>query len=84
MLGAAAIPLIHTDDVEGGSPRFMPDTDHVMGIRTAFESVHQQKCGVEMGDRLPMTFGGNPRTRFDVEKPCDFWDASGRWTGPPS
>jgi len=56
-LGAAAVAHIHADDVATSTPELVRIADHVLRVRRAFQSVHDDGGRSRRAnlDRLPMT-----------------------------
>ena len=55
MLGASAGPLIESNDVQAGPPCLGGESFHIMGIRAAFQTVHQDNCPMVLRHAVPMT-----------------------------
>lgn len=68
MLGAPAVPLVETDDVEPGAPGLPGDAQHVVGVAAAFKPVHEDERPMSLPVRLPMAVTEGLGIRGDGEK----------------
>src|SRR5579864_1230140 len=67
--GSSAIALIQSNDIETRDPCFLSDSEHVAGVRRAFEAVQKNDRCVLARILLPVTFSADLRSRLDFKKP---------------
>src|SRR5579862_5801784 len=67
--GSSAIALIQSNNIETRDPCFLSDSEHVAGVRRAFESVQKNDRRVLDRILLPVTFSADLRSRLDFKKP---------------
>ena len=73
MFGAAAVSLVHAQDVEARFESFLRDPQNVRRFAGPFEPMNQHERGMLPRDALPVTFREKPRAGLYLEEALLDW-----------